>query len=355
MSTINNESFDYVSIWIIGRNEWKVIANTLSYLLKQTYLLEYVEIVFVDWNSSDNTVSEVKRILEGNIKYTIVNERDFKNDKGANYWHSWARNVAIMNMDKKSKFMAWIDADCRADKDRLLSLWETIKNSDDNIAWAWGPRYVEEQGEISKLELVLNYYFTSYIMSLWNPAFCERNVKYMPSIAWYNSIYKREILEKYMYDTTYPFNTDDIEINYRITRDWLKFLYSAKAKIFHRLDETVWEFLKHLFVYGNGAMNTSRLHWRPVRMYIPISVLYVLYIVLLPLWCRISNKLFGTILVWLLPLLLVFLLSIAVFIENIMKAKTVKSFLVFILVPLHVFMYGRGVIYNILGLKKIFK
>ena len=97
-------------------------------------------------------------------------------------------------------------------------------------------------------------------MSLGNPAYAERNVKYMPSVAGYNSMYKREILEKYMYDTTYPFNTDDIEINYRITRNGLKFLYSSQAKIYHRLDETVGQFLKHLFIYGNGAMNTSRLH-----------------------------------------------------------------------------------------------
>jgi len=73
----------------------------------------------------------------------------------------------------------------------------------------------------------------------------------MPSIAGYNSIYKKDILKKYMYNTTYPFNTDDIEINYRISKDKLKFLYSSKAKIFHRLDETIEQFLKHLFVYGN--------------------------------------------------------------------------------------------------------
>lgn len=352
---MENWKYDYITIWIIGRNEGKVIANTLQYLLKQTYPLQYCDIVFVDGNSSDNTVDEVKRVLEGNVNYIIVNEREFKNNKWVNYWHSWARNVAIMHMNKKSKYMAWIDADCRADKNWLLFLWETIKDSKENIAGAWWPRYVEEQGNIPKMELVLNYYFTSKIMSLWNPAFCERNVKYMPSIAWYNSIYKREILEKYRYDTTYPFNTDDIEINYRITKDWLKFLYSGKAKIYHRLDETVGEFLKHLFVYGNGAANNSRLHGRPVRLYIPISVLYLLYIIWLPLWMRVSHKLFGNMWIWLLPLWFVFLLAIAVFIENIKKTKSWKSLIVFVLVPLHVFMYGWGVVYNLLWLKKVFK
>jgi len=39
-----------------------------------------------------------------------------------------------MHMDGKSRYMAWIDADCRADENRLSSLWEKIKNSDEEIA-----------------------------------------------------------------------------------------------------------------------------------------------------------------------------------------------------------------------------
>lgn len=344
--------YDFISIGIIARNEWKVIAFTLKYLLEQTYPLDKVEIIFVDGNSTDDTVSQVKKTLEGKIAYKIINERDIKNPKWPNYGHSRARNVAIMSMDKKSKYMARIDADCRADKDWLISLRKEIKDSDSNIAGVWWPRYVETQGNISKRELVLNYYFISTIMSMGNPAYAERKVKYMPSVAGYNSMYKREILEKYMYDTTYPFNTDDIEINYRITKDWLKFLYSAKAKIYHRLDETVGQFLKHLFIYGNGAMNTSRLHWRFVRMYIPVSLLYVVYLVLLPLWCWLCFVLFSLWWIGLIPLWLVVLLSCAVFIENVMKAKTWKSILVFLLVPLHVFMYGWGVIRNLCKITK---
>ena len=39
-----------------------------------------------------------------------------------------------MHMDEKSKYMARIDADCRADECWLMSLWEAIKNSDSTIA-----------------------------------------------------------------------------------------------------------------------------------------------------------------------------------------------------------------------------
>jgi hypothetical protein len=67
---------------------------------------------------------------------------------------------------------------------------------------------------------MLNYYFTSAIMTLGNPAFTVRNdIKFVESLAGYNSIYKLEILKKYMYSTAYAFNNDDIEINFRIRRD----------------------------------------------------------------------------------------------------------------------------------------
>lgn len=96
---------------------------------------------------------------------------------------------------------------------------------------------------------MLNYYFTSCIMSLGNPAFCDKKVEYMPSVAGYNSIYKIDVLRKYRYDTTYPFNTDDIEINYRLANHGYKFLYSGDAKIYHRLNETIPQFLEHMAVY----------------------------------------------------------------------------------------------------------
>ena len=61
-------------------------------------------------------------------------------------------------------------------------------------------------------------------MSLGNPAFTKSDAKYIPSIAGYNSIYTTEILKQYRYNTLYAFNTDDIEINYRLVRDGYRFL-----------------------------------------------------------------------------------------------------------------------------------
>jgi GT2 family glycosyltransferase len=126
-------------------------------------------------------------------------------------------------------------------------------------------------------------------MSLGNPAFCDKKVEYMPSVAGYNSIYKIDILRKFRYDTTYPFNTDDIEINYRLAKNGYKFLYSEKAKIYHRLDETISQFLGHMTIYGKGATNVMKLHKSLPRLYIPIAFTYFAYTTLLPVFMVISN------------------------------------------------------------------
>jgi cellulose synthase/poly-beta-1,6-N-acetylglucosamine synthase-like glycosyltransferase len=92
----------------------------------------------------------------------------------------------------------------------------------------------------------------------------------MPSIAGYNSIYYKEILKKYRYNTLYPFNIDDIEINFRISQDGYTFLHAKTSHIYHRMDEEIGVFLKQMTNYGKGAMNTSKIHKKIARIYLPI-------------------------------------------------------------------------------------
>ncbi len=337
---------DFITVWIIARNEEKVIGNTLWYLFDQTYSKDSFEIIIVDGNSSDKTREVSSELLEKSwIQYKVINERTIQNKFwGPNYGHSFARNVIIDHVDERSKYIAWIDADCRADDKWLESLHARIIDTSDDVAAAGGPRYVETQWLVPDNELMLNYYFTSCIMSLGNPAFCNKVVEYMPSVAGYNSIYKIEILKEYYYDTTYPFNTDDIEINYRLSKHGYKFLYSGEAKIYHRLDETVWQFLKHMIIYGKGATNVMKLHKSLPRLYIPLAFSYFLYSVLLPFLMIGSGLYFGSSLYPLFPFIGVALLAFAVFIENFKKTKKLSSLYVFLLVPAHPFMYGYGVL-----------
>lgn len=338
-------NYPFVTVGIICRNEEKNIANTLKYLISQTYPQEKYEIIIVDGNSTDNTVLCAKKVLKDtSISFKIINEKDCKNnDKWVNYGHSFARNCVLNSVSEKSKYIAWIDADCHADKKWIQELVETMENHSNNntIAWAGWRRRVEIDWDISKKELALNYYFTSKIVSLGNPAFSESKQKFMPSIAWYNSIYKAEILKKYSYNTLYPFNTDDIEINYRLQKNNFQFLNTPWAVIWHRMDSSIIVFFKQMVNYGKWAVLTSIIHKKIVRIYIIISILYIIGIILTPVFLQIDWILHTvTIIGW----VFIFFISFIIFIENIMQTKSLWSLIVFILFPWHILMYGIGVI-----------
>ncbi len=331
-----------ISICIITKDEEKHLLKTLEYLSKQTYWKENFEIIIVDWNSKDNTIKSADEFLTKEwIVHTIVNEKKYENKRWwYNYGHSFARNVSIDLVSDKSKYVAQIDADCRADEKRLESLHNKISEAenDKEIVWAWWPRLVETKWNISKFELMLNNYFCSYIMTIGNPAYCVRKwIKYIPSIAWYNSIYRAEIIKKYMFNTAYATFFDDIEINYRLSKDWYKFLYCPEAKIWHRLDETFVQFLKHMQKYWWWAAKMTKYYREIPRLYVVLSLWYLFYTVaLIPLlfWSW----------VFIIPYFFVFLLATAVFIENIKKTKSLVSLWVYPLVFLHPLMYGWGFI-----------
>lgn len=330
---------DFISVCIITKDEEPHLLQTLKYLVNQTYGKENFEIVIVDGNSKDNTIAAASVFLEKEkMHYTIVNEKEHPNKWwGYDYGHSFARNVSIDVADPKSSYIAQIDADCRAAPDWLETLRNKIKDSGSDIAGAGWPRLVEEEWEISKFELMLNHYFTSPIMTLWNPAFCVRKgLTYIPSIAGYNSIYKAEILRKYLFNTHYATFFDDIEINYRLAKDKYKFLYAPEAQIWHRLDESIWDFFKHMAKYGAGAAKMTKYYKSVPRIYVYLSVGYFLYsLAVLPLSLLWS--------VWfLLPYILVFVLATAVFIENFKKTKNLISLWTYPLVFGHPFMYGYG-------------
>jgi len=355
--------FDFITIWIIARNEGKAIWQTIKYLLEQIYSHDKFEIILVDGNSTDNTRQVAAEILsKWNVKYKILNEANFRSGYWFNFWPCFARNVIINNSSKQAKYIAWIDADCRADENWLLNLYKCIKKFKDNekIVWVWWPRLVETN-KVTKKELVLNYYFTSCIVSLGNPAFCsswldkcKNKICEMMSLAWYNSIYKKDIIQKYMYDEKLVV-TDDVEINYRITKDGYKFVLCPDAKIYHREEESFCDFVRNMMRYWINIWNAIRKHKSFIRLYVPIAVWYFLYTISLPVLIYFSDKLSWNVYTPLIPYTILWILALAVFIENFRKTKSLWSLLVIPLVYFHLFVYWLGVMLNLLRIKWDFR
>jgi len=338
-----------ITIGIIARNEEKYIKNTLNSLLKINFNFNKLELIFIDGNSSDKTRKFAENLLKKSKfkKYKIINEKDF-----GFYGPCFARNLVIDNSSKSSKYIAFVDADCRVNKNWLDFLFKKIENSPKKIAGVGGPRLIDKTN--SKKELIINHILTSYIASGFNPVFAKSNIQYVKSIANYNAIYKKEIFKKFKYDDKLIIS-DDNELNYRIINSGYKFLYENKAIIFHRETNSFLQFFKNMFRYGKNISNVVYKHKSIVRIFIPLVLMFVFYIISLPLIYYILNKINYLFLFkyYLIPIIFYFIFLTGTFIEIFIKTGLFISLLTYILIPLQHFAYGFGFVYGLL--KNIFK
>lgn len=327
-----------LTLGIIARNEEENIASTLESILKQDFKQPY-EIIVVDGNSTDRTREIAENVLKNSqIKHKILNEADFG-------FHGlcFARNLVIDNSDEDAKYIAFTDADCIVEENWLSQLYSAIKGTGANIAGAGGPRLIADTS--NKKELVINAFLTSILASGGNPAFSKRNVEFVKSVANYNAIYKKDVISKFRYDDSLIIS-DDNELNFRLRKADYKFLYAPDAKVWHRETGSVREFAGNMFSYGVNIANTVRKHRNIVTMNVPLTVAFILYLVLLaPLYF---------ILGWIavIPLLAYFIFALAVFCEILFKTKTVYSLMVLLLLPIQHIGYGVGVLYNLIVKRK---
>jgi len=324
-----------VTIGIIAKNEENTIGNTLKKLIDQSFEDGSYEIIVVDGNSDDKTREIAGNILKSsNISYKVLNEKDF-----GFYGHCFARNLVIDNSNETAEYIAFTDADCLVDKEWLKTLYNSIRQTDNDVCGAGGPRLVAKTD--NKKEMIINTLITSFIASGANPAFHSRDIKYIKSIANYNAIYKKSIISKFRYDDSLIMS-DDNEINFRLRKAGYLFLNVPEAKIWHHETGSIKEFARNMFRYGVNISNTVKKHRAMVTINVPLTTLLIAYLILLvPLYYFLG-------LIALIPIIFYILFAVLVFLEVIIRTKSIYSFLVFILLPVEHVAYGLGVICNVL-------
>jgi len=330
-----------ITVGIIARNEEKYITNSLKSLFKQTLDHSLFEIIVVDGNSEDKTREVAYETLQSSdIKYKILNEKDF-----GFYGHCFARNLVIDNSSPDTKYIAYTDADCIVDKEWLKTLYENIKNSGDDIAGAGGPRLIAPTD--NKKELIINHFLTSTIASGGNPAFSQRNIKYLKSIPNYNAIYKKDVIAKFRYDDSLIMS-DDTELNLRLGLNGYKFLYVKDALVYHRETDSLIQLARNMVRYGVNIANAiKKLKLFKIKVFLTILLLFYLIFI-------IPAYLVGGWIV-LIPLGLYIIYAILVFLEILFKTRSIYSLMVFLLVPIQHICYAYGVIYNFLFVRPVYK
>jgi poly-beta-1,6-N-acetyl-D-glucosamine synthase len=136
-SLLDNDADDDVTIVIPAYNEEKNIYNTLSYISKQTYKGK-ISILVVDNNSSDNTISEVKRAkVDMGLDITIIKEK--KQGKFN------ALNNALSNTN--TQYLISLDADTIILPRSIHALVTRIKYSPEDICAVAGCMLVRNSRE----------------------------------------------------------------------------------------------------------------------------------------------------------------------------------------------------------------
>jgi glycosyltransferase involved in cell wall biosynthesis len=323
-----------VTVGIVARNEETYIQDTLNSLIKQVTKFPF-EIIVVDGNSQDKTRELATKVLsESGINFKVLNEADF-NSRGL----CFARNLVIDNSHENSSYIAYTDADCIVEENWLQTLYDSIDETNQNIAGAGGPRLIATPE--NKKELIINSFITSFIAMGGNPAFVRRNIKFLESIPNYNSIYKKDIISDFRYDEELIFS-DDNELNFRLRKAGYQFKYVPEAKVYHRETDSIIQFAKNMHSYGYNITNTIRKHHSLIKGPLPLTIIFLIYLLLLiPLYLM-----WG--LIAFLPLLIYLIFATLIFIEVIIKSKSVYALMVFVLLPVQHISYALGVINNFL-------
>ncbi|MBI2470083.1 MAG: glycosyltransferase [Planctomycetes bacterium] len=212
-----------LSVIIASFNAEKTITACLESLENQT-IDKYFEIIIVD-SSSDGTATLVEKEFP-EIRLYRFSERKFCGD---------ARNFGISVA--KGEIIAFIDADCRSDRNWVVGILKAHQspnlaiggaiangNPDCYIGWA--------------------AYFCEF--SHWMP---NRHAGWLKDIAGANMSYKKRVFREYglFLEKTY---CSDTEFHWRLEQNGHRLRFMPSILVSHQNINKFGKFLKHEFVHG---------------------------------------------------------------------------------------------------------
>ncbi len=148
-------SLENISVIIPFKNEKDNLPDLLAALKKFDYPLEKYEIIFVDDNSSDESVLLLKNNLSSNYKVVSASDKKFPGKKGA---------IDFGLKHSRFDIIAITDADCEPEPNWLKSVSNKISEGND-IVFGYSPLQSDNKliSKISAFENLRNYilYFSS--------------------------------------------------------------------------------------------------------------------------------------------------------------------------------------------------
>ncbi len=202
---------------------------------------EYEVIVIVD-GKCDQSVGLIKnfQIRHGNLSY--LNQIPNKGPASA-------RNTGIKLA--KGSIIGFTDDDCEIDGQWIKKMTEShIANPD--MAAVGGETIVPGKS----IERAIGQYLGN--MSIQFKINGELETIFFPTC---NVSIKKEVLEKYSFDETFPFpGGEDLEYFWRLYKNGFRFIYDSTIVVKHHRSKLFKSFIKQNYYYGRGNLQVYKIH-----------------------------------------------------------------------------------------------
>ena len=242
-----------VSIVVVCLNEEAVISKCIDSLLSQTHKARPFEIIVVDGDSTDKTLSIAKTYSS---RYPILSVF-VEHKKGT----AAARNRGIA--EAQFELIAFIDADCVAPPrwlDILASSYTEQKKLNPNVV-AVGGRNVappDASNFVRGIEISLDSYIGSFTSAQGRQYQTKRRLK---SVATLNSLYdKSRLLEIGLFDNTLGSEGEDADLNFRLRQHGYELVFIPESVVYHYLRSSPKLWFKNMFRYGKARARLLKRH-----------------------------------------------------------------------------------------------
>ena len=324
---------DTVSIVVPIYNEEKNIKNLVNSILNQDYTHDLIELVFIDGNSTDNSVSLLKKYMKkSDIKYSILCNPRRVAPVSVNIGIKNSSNDIIVRMDAHTEYPSNYVSKC---------IYYLNKTGADNVGC------LAIATSKSKMGAAISDVISSRF-GVGNSKFRINGASgYVDTVPF--GTFRKKLIDKIGYFNEELIRSEDNEFNYRIIKNGGKvYLFNDVCSYYYSRD-SIFQFMKMGFGNGKYAIYTG--YYIPgsmkIRHFIPFLFALSLIIGVLVSFFRfiILKYLF------LIELLLYFILDLIFSLKNIKKG-ILHSFLMFIIYPLFHISYGIG---SFFGIGKIIK
>jgi glycosyltransferase involved in cell wall biosynthesis len=126
-----------VTIGVVVRNNADTVREAIESIIGQDFPHELIELIFVDGNSDDETLSIIKKSLEISAMKTKI----FSEDNGLGY----ARQIVVDNAE--GRYIVWVDGDMVISRDYVSRLFEFMEQHP-KIGIAKGKQALESGGNL---------------------------------------------------------------------------------------------------------------------------------------------------------------------------------------------------------------